>query len=168
MGYIQTPVCIRSFSIRHCISYLHPVNNLINLTDMKTMTYPQSVNYLFNRKQIGVKLGLDRMQNLLERIAELTDGFGVDVVLENSGAIEPIEQSLDIVRKGGKIIVKEIDIKGEISQIPYDWLTALHLVETGRVKTDRLVTHLFPLDEWQDAFNLAATSPECLRVALQP
>ena len=138
-------------------------------------------------------LGADHTINvekvdLVKRIEELTDGIGVDVVLENSGAIEPIEQSLDIVRKGGKvlwagggirgginasvdthkIIVKEIDIKGEISQITYDWLTALRLVETGRVKTDRLVTHFFPLDEWQGAFNLAATSPECLRVALEP
>lgn len=62
-------------------------------------------------------------------------------------------ESLDIVRKGGrvlwagggirggivapvdtyKVVVKELDIRGEISQIPYDWKTAIHLVATGRV-----------------------------------
>jgi L-iditol 2-dehydrogenase len=145
------------------------------------------------RLAMANELGVDytinvEKEDLAERIAEITDSMGVDVVLENSGSVEPIEQSLDIVRKGGKvlwagggirggikaavdtykIIVKEIDIKGEISQIPYDWKTAIRLVETGRVKTDRLVTHVFALEHWEEAFNLAAKSPQCLRVALKP
>ena len=138
------------------------------------------------------KLGADAVinvekENIRERIAESTGGIGVDVVLENTGSVAPIDESLDIVRKGGKvlwagagirggitapvstykIIAKELDIKGEISQIPYDWRTALHLVRTGRVSLAPLVTHAFVLDRWAEAFNLAATSPECLRVALK-
>jgi L-iditol 2-dehydrogenase len=66
------------------------------------------------------------------------------------------------------VIVKEIDVKGEISQIPYDWLTAIRLVESGRLQLRPLVTHIYPLEKWEEAFNLAATSPECLRVALRP
>lgn len=145
------------------------------------------------RLAMAKKLGADVTLNvekddLRKKVAELTDGIGVDVVLENSGSVEPIEESLDIVRKGGKvlwagggirggikasvdthkIIVKEIDIKGEISQIPYDWLTALHLTKIGSVQLGPLVTHVFPLEQWKDGFNLAATSPECLRVAIQP
>jgi 2-desacetyl-2-hydroxyethyl bacteriochlorophyllide A dehydrogenase len=145
------------------------------------------------RLAMARELGADAIVNveqedLPQRIRDLTRGIGVDVVLENSGSIEPIEQSLDIVRKGGrvlwagggirggikasidtqKIIVKELDVKGEISQIPYDWRTAIHLVETGRIELERLVTHTFPLIEWHKAFDLAATSPECLRVALVP
>jgi threonine dehydrogenase-like Zn-dependent dehydrogenase len=67
-----------------------------------------------------------------------------------------------------KIIVKEIDIKGEISQIPYDWQTAIYLVETGRIQLKPLVTHSYCLDDWEEAFDLAATSSECLRVAIRP
>jgi threonine dehydrogenase-like Zn-dependent dehydrogenase len=67
-----------------------------------------------------------------------------------------------------KIIVKELDVRGEISQIPYDWLTALRLVSSGAVKLAPLVTHVYPLEKWEEAFELAATSPECLRVALEP
>jgi L-iditol 2-dehydrogenase len=66
------------------------------------------------------------------------------------------------------VIVKEIDVKGEISQIPYDWLTAIRLVESGRLQLRPLVTHIYPLEKWEEAFDLAATSPECLRVALHP
>ncbi len=145
------------------------------------------------RLAMAKKMGADEAINvektdLRERIAELTGGVGVDVVLENSGSVEPIEQSLDIVRKGGKvmwagggirggivapvdtykIIVKELDIKGEISQVPYDWLTAIHLVKTRAVDLKPLVTHVYPLDKWSEAFDLAATSSECLRVALKP
>lgn len=118
----------------------------------------------------------------------MTSGIGVDVVLENTGAVKPLEDSLDIVRKGGrvpwsgggirggikasidtyKVIVKELDIKGEISQIPYDWLTAIYLAQTRRVQLKPLVTHVFSLDNWEEAFNLAAINPQCLRVAIKP
>jgi L-iditol 2-dehydrogenase len=127
-------------------------------------------------------------EDLRARIAELTGGAGVDVVLENTGSVEPIDESLDIVRKGGrvlwagggirggiiapvdtyKIIVKELDVVGEISQIPYDWHTAIHLVAGGKVRLEPLVTHQFDLKDWETAFDLAATSSECLRVAIRP
>jgi threonine dehydrogenase-like Zn-dependent dehydrogenase len=125
--------------------------------------------------------------DLRKRIAELTGGVGVDVVLENSGSVEPIQESLDVVRKGGrvlwagggirggikaeidtyKIIVNELDVRGEISQVPYDWLTAIHLRSTDAVRLSPLVTHEFPLSRWKEGFDLAAESPECLRVALK-
>ncbi len=127
-------------------------------------------------------------EDVRSRIAEITGGIGVDAVLENSGSVEPIKESLDIVRKGGKvlwagggirggviapvdtskIIVKEIDVKGEISQIPYDWYTAIQFAQTGRVNLRPLVTHVFSLDNWREGFELASTSSEALRVALQP
>ena len=67
-----------------------------------------------------------------------------------------------------KIIVKELNVIGEISQIPYDWKTAIHLRKSGKIELDSLVTHVFPLEEWKKGFDLAAKSPECLRVALKP
>lgn len=139
------------------------------------------------------KLGADYIVNvekedLRKRVAELTGGIGVDVVIENTGSVEPIDESLDIVRKGGrvlwagggirggivapvdtyKVIVKELDIRGEISQIPYDWKTAIHLVASGRVQTEELVTHVFPLKDWYAGFETAATGAEALRVVIQP
>ena len=140
-------------------------------------------------RELGADLIVNvEKEDLRQIVAEMTNGIGVDVVLENTGSVQPIDQSLDIVRKGGKvmwagggirggikaevdtykIIVKEIDLKGEISQIPYDWTTAIHLAETGRVEQESLVTHEFPLKDWHEGFDLAATSPECLRVALKP
>lgn len=145
------------------------------------------------RLAMAKTMGADRVVNvekedIREVVREMTGGIGVDAVLENTGSVEPIAESLDIVRKGGKvlwagggirggivapvdtykIIVKEIDVKGEISQIPYDWKTAIHLVSTGKVELAPLVTHEFGLEDWRKGFDLAATSAECLRVALKP
>jgi len=144
------------------------------------------------RLKMARELGCDYIINaekedLRKRVAEITNGLGVDVVLENTGSVEPIEESLDIVRKGGrvmwagggirggivapvdtyKIIVKELDVRGEISQIPYDWKTAIKLVQSGSVKLDPLVTHTYGLSDWEQGFDLAATSAECLRVAIE-
>ncbi|SCZ78192.1 zinc-dependent alcohol dehydrogenase [Acidaminobacter hydrogenoformans] len=145
------------------------------------------------RLEMAKTMGVDTVINvekedLRKIILEKTNGIGVDNVLENTGSVEPIEESLDIVRKGGKvlwagggirggivapvdtykIIVKEITVYGEISQIPYDWHTALHLLGTGAVQLKPLVTHVFDLDDWEAGFDLAATCSECLRVAIKP
>ncbi|MCF8565412.1 alcohol dehydrogenase catalytic domain-containing protein [Alicyclobacillus tolerans] len=144
------------------------------------------------RLEMAKKMGADYIINaekedVRSRVLEITNGIGVDVVLENSGSVEPIQESLDIVRKGGKvlwagggirggivapidtykIIVKEIDVKGEISQMPYDWDTAIKLVETGKVNLKPLVTHVVSLEDWREGFELAAGSSEALRVAIQ-
>jgi hypothetical protein len=50
-----------------------------------------------------------------ERSAELTRGIGVDAVLENTGSVAPIDESLDIVRKGGKILWSGGGIRGASS-----------------------------------------------------
>ena len=66
-----------------------------------------------------------------------------------------------------KIIVKEIDVIGEISQIPYDWHTAIYLAGTGRVQLKPLVTHQYDLDRWEEALTWRRRA-ECLRVAIKP
>lgn len=143
------------------------------------------------RLPMAKKLGADYIVNVEKEdvrdvVAKVTGGIGVDVVLENSGSVEPIEESLDIVRKGGrilwagggirggitapvdthKIITKEIDIKGEISQVPYDWETAVKLVASEKVRLEPLVTDYFDLDHWEEGFDLAHDSHNCLRVAI--
>lgn len=144
------------------------------------------------RLKMAKEMGADYIVNvetedLNDVVNKVTNGIGVDVVLENTGSVKPIGQSLDIVRKGGrvlwagggirggitapvdthKIIVKEIDVKGEISQIPYDWKTAIHFISTGRVNLDPLVTHVYDLENWESAFDFAHDSHDCLRVALK-
>jgi threonine dehydrogenase-like Zn-dependent dehydrogenase len=64
--------------------------------------------------------------------------------------------------------VKELELYGEISHLWTSWKTAIQLVATGKVKTKPLLSHVFPLEKWEEAFELAATSLEALRVAINP
>ena len=126
--------------------------------------------------------------DLVKRVKEITGGIGFDVVIENTGAASAVEQSLDIARNGGrilisgggirggimaqldtrKIIVKELELYGEISHVWTSWMTAIKLVAEGKVRVKPLLSHIFPLEKWEEAFDLAATSPDALRVAINP
>lgn len=127
-------------------------------------------------------------ENLLEIVKQMTNGIGADVVVENTGSPKAVEDTLDLARPGGrilisgggirggitaaldtyKIIVKELDLKGEISHLWTSWRNALNLVAQGKVNIKPLVSHVFSLKDWEKAFDLAATSAEALRVALVP
>jgi len=127
-------------------------------------------------------------ENLLEIVKQMTNGIGADVVVENTGSPKAVEDTLDLARPGGrilisgggirggitasidtyKIIVKELDLKGEISHVWTSWRNAINLVAQGKVHIKPLVSHVFPLREWEKGFDLAATSAEALRVALVP
>ncbi len=145
------------------------------------------------RLKLAKEFGADAVvnverENLLEMVKQMTHGIGADVVIENTGSPKAVEDSLDLARPGGrilvsgggirggitasldtyKIIVKELDIKGEISHIWTSWRNALNLVAQGKVNIKPLVSHVFPLKEWEEGFDLAATSADTLRVALVP
>jgi L-iditol 2-dehydrogenase len=144
------------------------------------------------RLKLAKELGADYVVNIeresLEDVVKEVTGVGVDVVAEITGSPDAVSQSLDIVRPGGRvlisgggirggitaqidtrqIIVKELDIKGEISHLWTSWKTAIKLVEQGKVNLKPLVSHIYPLARWKEAFDLASTSSEALRVAIRP
>ncbi len=104
-------------------------------------------------------------ENPKDRIQELTDGRGADVVVDvSSYATEPVAQSLDYVRMGGtvvlagvkgfkevprfisdKIVMKEITIKGAIGVTSTGYINAIRLLESRRYPVERMHTHDFDL-----------------------
>jgi len=121
-------------------------------------------------------------------VRDLTGGVGADVVVENAGVGPAVNQAIQIARPGGRVvvsgggirggitanidthplIVKELTLYGEISQTWTSWRTAINLVEMGKVQLEPLVTTILPLESWEEGFELAARSPEVIRVALTP
>lgn len=145
------------------------------------------------RLKLAKELGADAVvnvekENLLDIIKKMTNGIGADVVVENTGSPKAVEETLDLARPGGrilisgggirggitasidtyKIIVKELDIKGEISHIWTSWRNAINLVAQGKVNIKPLISHIFSLRDWEKGFDLAAASAEALRVVLTP
>jgi L-iditol 2-dehydrogenase len=123
-------------------------------------------------EELGVHYTLDiERHDALKRIQELTEGYGADVVLECAGAPAASRLALDLVRKRGKytqlglfgrpieidfekIVFKEIQVTGAVSQRRPAWKRALSLMERGVIQTEKLISHRFPLDEWKKAFDL--------------
>ncbi|MEE8311426.1 MAG: zinc-binding dehydrogenase [Candidatus Binatia bacterium] len=115
-------------------------------------------------------------ENARERIRELTDGGGADVVVDVSPyATEPVAESLDYVAAGGtvvlagvkgfkpvpgfvsdKIVLKEITVKGAIGVTSTGYCEAIRLIESGRYPLERMHTHDFALAEAELAIRTLA------------
>jgi threonine dehydrogenase-like Zn-dependent dehydrogenase len=99
-------------------------------------------------------------------IAELTDDRGADAVVEAVGRTEAFEAALDLVRRGGRVVIGGV-YAGETTplQLGVAWARALRLVFTGicpvhawwrramsevvagRIDPSPIVSHRLPLDE---------------------
>jgi L-iditol 2-dehydrogenase len=109
----------------------------------------------------------------VERVKSLTDGMGIDKVIECSGAQSALEQAAQLVRKGGWLVLvgffmmpdvrldldlainKELTLVASRGKRPTSFCTALELLGQGRVSTAALVSACFPLSEWAQAFSAA-------------
>jgi threonine dehydrogenase-like Zn-dependent dehydrogenase len=122
-------------------------------------------------------------------VARLTDGEGVDCVVETVGGHAPTPAlAMDIARKRGSVVIvggfaspqlvdfrqmvmKELHIVGSHTydygpNLQRDFEVALGLVASGRVQLDRFTWHRFPLDRIQDACQAALTKDNELLKAL--
>src|SRR5207253_11269556 len=68
------------------------------------------------RLDIATKMGADYVLNPrdvdpVERVLEITDGLGVDVVLEMSGHPQAIRQSFQVLRFGGRVSLLGIPLR---------------------------------------------------------
>lgn len=105
-----------------------------------------------------------------------------DVVFDCVAGESSMAQALDLVDKGGAVIVvgvaagptrirldlvqdKEIRVIGSLMYVRADLLDALALINSGAVPTGELVTATFPLDEAARAF-AAARDPDHVKVLI--
>jgi 2-desacetyl-2-hydroxyethyl bacteriochlorophyllide A dehydrogenase len=111
-----------------------------------------------------------------QRIRELTDGRGADVVVEVTAyATQPVAGALDYVATGGtvvlagvkgmkpvpdfisdKVVLKEIRIQGAIGVTWNAYEAAIRLIQSGRSPIARMHTHHFPLAEAETAIRMLA------------
>jgi threonine dehydrogenase-like Zn-dependent dehydrogenase len=111
-----------------------------------------------------------------QRIRELTDGRGADVVVDvSSYSTAPVADALDYVAPGGtvvlagvkgfkpipefvsdKIVLKEIRILGAIGVTSSGYRSAIRLIESRRHPIERMHTHDFGLEEAELAIRTLA------------
>lgn len=125
-------------------------------------------------KQLGATYALNVAEvKVVDFIREDTDGEGVDVLLEMSGASSAIDQGFSALRDGGEasllgvapgvigfdinshIIFKGATVRGIFGRKLWDtWYRMRGLLNSGAVDLSPLVTHRFTLDQWKDAIQV--------------
>ncbi len=124
-------------------------------------------------KELGADLTLIvDQEDPIQKVLEITDGLGVDMVIEASGSEFAIGQVFEMVRRLGRVCA--IGISGKESvRIPYDrgifkgirydfcfssswtaWERTIGLISKGLLPAEKLITHRLPLEKWEEAFQL--------------
>ena len=114
----------------------------------------------------------------------LTDGYGCDVYIEATGSPSGVVQGLDLIRKLGRFVEfsvfgkdttvdwsiigdrKELDVRGAHLG-PYCYPIAIDLLARGLVTSDGIVTHDYPLEQWDEAIKVA-NSLDSIKVLMKP
>jgi L-iditol 2-dehydrogenase len=106
---------------------------------------------------------LSDAEALVEKISDLTNKRGADISFEAVGKSESVNKAIDIVRKGGKIILvgnisqkvdfplqkvvtRELKVLGSCA-IRGEYETVLTLLETGKITVDEQISAVVPLSE---------------------
>lgn len=111
-----------------------------------------------------------REDNITERIMKETDGLGVKRVMECSGTASGIRQAWEVIARGGcistislpkeevavpirKLVLDEIDFLGNRAN-PNTLEKAIVLANQYREDLEQLITHEFPMSEYEKAFEV--------------
>lgn len=160
---------------------------LAKLSGATTIVVADLVDYRLKMAELfGADVTVNsQTESLVERTRAATDGRGADVVIVTAPDVKAIEDSVQVVRRGGRILLfaptqpdqyarlsphrlffSEITVVPSYSVSHIETRTALQLISSRRIKAKDLITHRFPLDHIQEAFRTAAKSKECLKVVV--
>lgn len=129
-------------------------------------------------KKLGATAVINvRKENVIEKIMDLTDGQGVDKVIEAvGGESQTISDAIEITRRRGTIVMTGVFLKPmpldlftfitkELKLVGawgYEYWTyrkafeiALDMLADNKIDAETLITHKYPLEEVSEAFETA-------------
>jgi len=148
---------------------------LVQLAKLRGAVRVIVVDAVEARLELAASLGATDVVNFektdsIQRVFELTGGFGADVVIEATGTIQAYRQAVQMGRKGSTVLYfgglpagltldidpniihyRQVTLKGSYSYTTETFKNALKLIESGRIEVERLITHRFSLDRLRDA-----------------
>ncbi len=113
-----------------------------------------------------------------ERINDITDNLGADIVIEVVGNPKTVELAIQLVKKSGKVVIFGFSPEGEKAEIipfeilskeltilgswvnPYTSNRALDILASGKIDVKKLISTRLPLDKIIDGINLMIEKPE--------
>ena len=151
-----------------------------------------SIDLVEDRLNFAERLGADETVNagkedVVERVRELTGGYGSDVVIEAIGLPSTWEQALKLVRKGGTVLefggcppgteIKvnteklhygELTVRGSFHATPLHFRKALNLIASRTIDVRPLITRKMRLENIREAFDILMTSKKEIKIAIIP
>ena len=147
------------------------------------------------RLAAGRAMGLDEAidvsgRRATEAVLDLTGGEGADLVIEAVGSVDTLNQTLQLAKPLGRIAV--FGLPPTMERVPFDWDTffrkrldmhtvfgaqdepglpafqiAVDFISRGDIDMAPFVTHTFPINRVQEAFDLAHSKEDgALKVSL--
>lgn len=126
-------------------------------------------------EQLGADITLPAGGDTIQSVIEATHGRGPDVVIETTGVMRSIADSITMIRPGGTLLLFGITTAGE-GALPFyqlyfkelavvnaraakseDFPDSIGLVARGVVKLSPLVTHVMPVGELPAAIDMLKT-----------
>lgn len=127
--------------------------------------------------ELALALGVDTVVNVATVDAEAETrrliGGDLDVVVETAGAVAAAELSTRLVREGGRVVLlgiaghgreltlpadrialRDLSVLGSVGYTTAAWARMVALLRDRLVDLDSIVTHRFPLEQFEDAFAL--------------
>lgn len=136
-------------------------------------------------RKLGVDESVDvQTEDVKGIVADLTQGYGADVVLECAGAEASAALCLELVRKMGrytqvglfgkplvmdldKVVIKQVHLQGSMCHTWRTWEQTMRLLGQGQIDLHPFITRRLPLGEWKDGFE-GVLAKRDLKVLLRP
>lgn len=137
-----------------------------------------ALDVIDDRLNLAGQVGADTVLNpnrddVAAEVLKATGGVGVDSLVEASGSVKAISLGFKFLRKGGKValiglpsspvelnlgpdmVFKEAKVIGIHGREMYrTWTQAVNMLSRGLVNIDPIITHRFPLEEFQQGLDL--------------
>jgi 2-desacetyl-2-hydroxyethyl bacteriochlorophyllide A dehydrogenase len=121
-------------------------------------------------------------EDVLSAIMGATSGMGVDITAECAGTQETFDQSIEMTRGGGKVILVGVyeqplawdPLKAMAKNLTLigclggNFPASIELLRSDKVSTRPFITHRFPLDRAAEAFQVQLRSQEAIKVMIKP
>ena len=136
-------------------------------------------------KELGATMVINSTKDdPMKRILSMGDGYGANLVVDTAGISETLKLSMHAVRPAGQItkigwgtkpvdfsldpiIAKSVTLKGHFSHTWDVWEHCLTLMNKKMIDLNKIITHEFPLDKWEKAFEMVENK-EAMKVVLKP
>ncbi len=128
-------------------------------------------------KKMGAAHAINtKTEDVHQRLQELTDGFGPDVIIEAVGSPFTYQMAVNEVAFTGRVacigyaksdvtfttkyfVQKELDIRGSRNAMPQDFRAVIHYLETHDCPTDELITKVIKPEEALDTMRWWSENP---------